>query len=146
MESTKETEARKDTELSPEKIRELVERSHLKSESSARPTKTRKPAVRRTGKKGDRTSTEHVAVARCGKKRSISASQEPEPPPRKKRTRCKSCGKKIGLTGIKCRCGHLFCPVHRHSEAHECDFDYQKIAREMRFHLRSRIILLFWCF
>ncbi|KAK9929289.1 hypothetical protein M0R45_026393 [Rubus argutus] len=27
--------------------------------------------------------------------------------------RCTTCNKRVGLTGFDCRCGHLFCAVHR---------------------------------
>ncbi|KAK0597673.1 hypothetical protein LWI29_027448 [Acer saccharum] len=29
------------------------------------------------------------------------------------KSRCKNCNKKVGLTGFKCRCGYLFCGMHR---------------------------------
>merc|ERR1719237_837900 len=32
--------------------------------------------------------------------------------------------KKLGLTGFTCRCGGLFCSIHRYSDKHQCDFDY----------------------
>lgn len=44
--------------------------------------------------------------------------------------RCTSCRKRVGLTGFRCRCGDLFCPRHRYSEAHDCSFDYKAIGRE----------------
>merc|ERR1719232_1258151 len=31
--------------------------------------------------------------------------------------------KKVGLTGFTCRCGGLFCSIHRYSDKHECKFD-----------------------
>jgi predicted nucleic acid binding AN1-type Zn finger protein len=40
------------------------------------------------------------------------------------------CRKKVGLTGFKCKCGHLFCGQHRYAEAHDCDFDYKGMQRE----------------
>ncbi|KAL7866825.1 hypothetical protein AOLI_G00146390 [Acnodon oligacanthus] len=52
-----------------------------------------------------------------------------------KKNRCFTCRKKVGLTGFDCRCGNLFCGVHRYSDAHNCSFDYkaeaaQKIRKE----------------
>ncbi|XP_040379983.1 zinc finger AN1 domain-containing stress-associated protein 15 [Oryza brachyantha] len=44
--------------------------------------------------------------------------------------RCNVCRKRVGLTGFRCRCGELFCPRHRHSETHECSFDYKTAGRE----------------
>ena len=44
---------------------------------------------------------------------------------KKKKNRCLSCKKKVGLTGFTCRCGGLFCSIHRYSDKHQCDFDYK---------------------
>uniref|UniRef100_A0A0D9WEW0 AN1-type domain-containing protein n=1 Tax=Leersia perrieri TaxID=77586 RepID=A0A0D9WEW0_9ORYZ len=44
--------------------------------------------------------------------------------------RCNVCRKRVGLTGFRCRCEKLFCPRHRHSETHECSFDYKTAGRE----------------
>ena len=30
-----------------------------------------------------------------------------------KKNRCQECRKKVGLTGFPCRCGGLFCGLHR---------------------------------
>ncbi|KAL3534222.1 hypothetical protein ACH5RR_002683 [Cinchona calisaya] len=43
--------------------------------------------------------------------------------------RCTTCRKRVGLTGFNCRCGNLFCVVHRYSDKHECQFDYRTAAR-----------------
>ncbi|KAL6468582.1 hypothetical protein MHYP_G00221060 [Metynnis hypsauchen] len=47
-----------------------------------------------------------------------------------KKNRCFTCRKKVGLTGFDCRCGNLFCGVHRYSDAHNCSFDYKAEAAE----------------
>ncbi|GFP89661.1 zinc finger a20 and an1 domain-containing stress-associated protein 8 [Phtheirospermum japonicum] len=39
--------------------------------------------------------------------------------------RCATCRKRVGLTGFSCKCGDLFCSVHRYSEKHDCQFDYR---------------------
>ncbi|XP_075256528.1 uncharacterized protein LOC142349015 [Convolutriloba macropyga] len=39
--------------------------------------------------------------------------------------RCAICKKKLGLTGMSCRCGGLFCSLHRYPSDHECSFDYR---------------------
>ncbi|OVA12257.1 zinc finger protein [Macleaya cordata] len=44
--------------------------------------------------------------------------------------RCSSCKKRVGLTGFNCRCGNLFCAVHRYSDKHGCPFDYRTAARD----------------
>ncbi|CAI9764963.1 unnamed protein product [Fraxinus pennsylvanica] len=44
--------------------------------------------------------------------------------------RCSTCGKRVGLMGFNCRCGNLFCAVHRYSDKHECPFDYHAAGQE----------------
>lgn len=45
-------------------------------------------------------------------------------------SRCTTCRKRIGLTGFNCKCGNLFCAVHRYSDKHDCPFDYRTAARD----------------
>lgn len=49
---------------------------------------------------------------------------------KKKKNRCLSCKKKVGLTGFTCRCGGLFCSIHRYSDKHQCAFDYKALGAE----------------
>jgi len=49
---------------------------------------------------------------------------------KKKKNRCLSCKKKVGLTGFECRCGGLFCSIHRYSDKHVCAFDYKAMGAE----------------
>merc|ERR1719436_949471 len=49
---------------------------------------------------------------------------------KKKKNRCANCKKKVGLTGFTCRCGGLFCSIHRYSDKHECNFDYKEHGAE----------------
>jgi len=52
---------------------------------------------------------------------------------KKKKNRCAMCRKKVGLTGFECRCGGLYCAVHRYSDKHDCSFDYRELgAQEIR--------------
>ncbi|XP_051149618.1 zinc finger A20 and AN1 domain-containing stress-associated protein 8-like isoform X1 [Andrographis paniculata] len=44
--------------------------------------------------------------------------------------RCNACRKRVGLTGFNCRCGNLFCSIHRYSDKHDCPFDYRTAARD----------------
>ncbi|XP_057770307.1 zinc finger A20 and AN1 domain-containing stress-associated protein 8-like [Salvia miltiorrhiza] len=53
-----------------------------------------------------------------------------EPKPNERPSRCTSCRKRVGLTGFSCRCGNLFCSVHRYSDKHECSFDYRSVAQD----------------
>lgn len=61
---------------------------------------------------------------------SAAGSEEtntPEPP-KPKKNRCFMCRKKVGLTGFDCRCGNLFCGLHRYSDKHNCPYDYKAEA------------------
>nr|ACO15405.1 Zinc finger A20 and AN1 domain-containing stress-associated protein 6 [Caligus clemensi] len=49
---------------------------------------------------------------------------------KKKKNRCQTCKKKVGLTGFECRCGGLFCSIHRYSDKHDCNFDYKELGAE----------------
>nr|XP_033811019.1 AN1-type zinc finger protein 5-like [Geotrypetes seraphini]XP_033811020.1 AN1-type zinc finger protein 5-like [Geotrypetes seraphini]XP_033811021.1 AN1-type zinc finger protein 5-like [Geotrypetes seraphini] len=60
---------------------------------------------------------------------SAEGDETPEKP-KSKRNRCFMCRKKVGLTGFDCRCGNLFCAVHRYSDKHECPYDYKTEAAE----------------
>ncbi|XP_028658181.1 AN1-type zinc finger protein 5a [Erpetoichthys calabaricus] len=59
-----------------------------------------------------------------------SGSEEPKAPelPKTKKNRCFMCRKKVGLTGFDCRCGNLFCGLHRYSDKHNCPYDYKAEA------------------
>ncbi|KAK4492405.1 hypothetical protein RD792_003210 [Penstemon davidsonii] len=59
---------------------------------------------------------------------SSEASEEPKP--KEGHSRCTTCKKRVGLTGFKCRCGHLFCGSHRYSEKHDCPFDYRTAGKD----------------
>lgn len=56
----------------------------------------------------------------------VSGEAKPKEGPK----RCTSCNKRVGLTGFNCRCGNLFCAVHRYSDKHGCPFDYRTAARD----------------
>jgi len=58
------------------------------------------------------------------------AMQEADKDGKKKKNRCIACKKKVGLTGFTCRCGGLFCSIHRYSDKHECGFDYKALGAE----------------
>jgi hypothetical protein len=62
-----------------------------------------------------------------------SPSQLTASPPVKsphKRNRCHMCRKKVGLTGFDCRCGNLYCSLHRYADKHNCTFDYRAMGRQ----------------
>ncbi|GAB4856059.1 Zinc finger A20 and AN1 domain-containing stress-associated protein 8 [Ancistrocladus abbreviatus] len=53
-----------------------------------------------------------------------------EPKVKQGPNRCSTCKKRVGLTGFNCRCGNLFCAMHRYSDKHNCPFDYRTAARD----------------
>ncbi|XP_009784432.1 putative zinc finger A20 and AN1 domain-containing stress-associated protein 8 [Nicotiana tabacum] len=46
-----------------------------------------------------------------------------------KKQRCMICKKKLGLISFNCRCGGMFCGVHRYPEEHACNFDFKSRGR-----------------
>ncbi|KAL4604364.1 hypothetical protein ACB092_10G188300, partial [Castanea dentata] len=47
------------------------------------------------------------------------------------KNRCKSCNKKVGLTGFECKCGNMFCGMHRYPEKHACNVNFKAIGRDV---------------
>jgi len=72
----------------------------------------------------DELSQNLHAGTSCEKSEGIK--KEDEKDSKKKKNRCGMCRKKVGLTGFECRCGGLFCAIHRYSDKHECSFDYRE--------------------
>ncbi|KAM9455806.1 AN1-type zinc finger protein 5b [Clarias gariepinus] len=58
----------------------------------------------------------------------VSAETKTPDVPKPKKNRCFMCRKKVGLTGFDCRCGNLFCGLHRYSDKHNCPYDYKAEA------------------
>lgn len=56
--------------------------------------------------------------------------EEKAPRVQTNRHRCFSCNKKVGPTGLACKCGFVFCTKHRHAEEHHCSFDFKSQGRE----------------
>ncbi|TKR88049.1 hypothetical protein L596_012350 [Steinernema carpocapsae] len=72
-----------------------------------------------------------VRPAEVNKEATPEATAEPETSETpSKSNRCKMCHKKLGLTGISCRCGDVFCSTHRYEKEHNCDFDYKASERD----------------
>jgi len=55
--------------------------------------------------------------------------EEAKEPKKVKKNRCASCKKKVGLTGFACRCGGMYCGIHRYSDKHNCTFDYGALGK-----------------
>jgi predicted nucleic acid binding AN1-type Zn finger protein len=49
---------------------------------------------------------------------------------KKKKTRCTKCKVSVGVIGFPCRCGGIFCSVHRYANEHSCSFDYKEHGAE----------------
>jgi hypothetical protein len=47
----------------------------------------------------------------------------------KHKNRCWTCSRKIGITGIECRCGYIFCGQHRYAYMHDCTFDHKGLHK-----------------
>uniref|UniRef100_A0A8C1P5D9 AN1-type zinc finger protein 5-like n=1 Tax=Cyprinus carpio TaxID=7962 RepID=A0A8C1P5D9_CYPCA len=63
-----------------------------------------------------------------GEAAQASSDGDQTPDKSKKKNRCFNCRKKVGLTGFDCRCGNLFCAIHRYSDKHDCPYDYRGAA------------------
>ena len=48
-----------------------------------------------------------------------------------KKKRCAICKKKLSILDFGCRCGNLYCSVHRLPEQHNCSFDYEKMGKDI---------------
>nr|XP_023011547.1 AN1-type zinc finger protein 6 isoform X1 [Leptinotarsa decemlineata]XP_023011548.1 AN1-type zinc finger protein 6 isoform X1 [Leptinotarsa decemlineata]XP_023011549.1 AN1-type zinc finger protein 6 isoform X1 [Leptinotarsa decemlineata] len=74
-----------------------------------------------------------AAVAASADSDAGSEDKDGEKDSKKKKNRCHNCRKKVGLTGFQCRCGNLFCAIHRYSDKHDCSFNYREMgAQEIR--------------
>lgn len=47
-----------------------------------------------------------------------------------KKIKCKICRRKITSTYIECRCGNMFCGIHRYPHEHDCTFDHKKLHQD----------------
>lgn len=60
----------------------------------------------------------------------VTTPEPPEEPKetklvQKNRKRCFQCNKKVGFTGIECRCGFVYCSQHRYPDSHSCTYDFK---------------------
>ncbi|KAL3637304.1 Zinc finger A20 and AN1 domain-containing stress-associated protein 8 [Castilleja foliolosa] len=60
----------------------------------------------------------------------LTAGPNPDTKVKEGPNRCATCRKRVGLTGFSCKCGDLFCSVHRYSEKHDCQFDYRVAGQD----------------
>eukprot|EP01080_Neovahlkampfia_damariscottae_P012444 gene12444-6196_t len=45
--------------------------------------------------------------------------------------RCFNCRIKVGVYGMSCKCGHVFCYAHRLPENHVCSYDFKTNHQEL---------------
>lgn len=48
-----------------------------------------------------------------------------------KTVRCHNCREKLGMFGISCKCGYVFCSTHRMPEDHQCTFDFKSEGKSI---------------
>lgn len=54
---------------------------------------------------------------------------------------CMKCNKKLKLAcDFICRCGNIFCAMHRFHDQHNCSFDYRKEALEKLGKMNPKIV------
>lgn len=46
-----------------------------------------------------------------------------------KKCPAKNCNKRLGISGVECRCGKITCMTHRHPESHDCSFNYKELGQ-----------------
>merc|ERR1739841_146894 len=66
----------------------------------------------------------------CPSVTTIEAKPKKKRKIQKNKQRCWECKKKLGLTGIECRCGYVFCGIPRYEDSHSCDFNFKEFGRE----------------
>ncbi|KAH7443233.1 hypothetical protein KP509_02G026700 [Ceratopteris richardii] len=89
--------------------------------SSAEDTSVPVVFVSSSKKNGDSAGRSLASFSAVG-----SGSGDPHHEPVKSRlTRCGCCNKKVGLSGVRCRCGTVYCYSHRFPDQHDCTFDFK---------------------
>ncbi|XP_062604999.1 AN1-type zinc finger protein 5-like isoform X2 [Saccostrea cucullata] len=88
---------------------------------------TATPTVPIPGVSSSKQEADKADIATGGVVTDVASSPDDK---KSKKNRCTTCKKKVGLTGFPCRCGGLFCSMHRYSDKHECDFNYKELAQE----------------
>eukprot|EP00823_Brevimastigomonas_motovehiculus_P005401 TRINITY_DN396_c1_g1_i1.p1 TRINITY_DN396_c1_g1~~TRINITY_DN396_c1_g1_i1.p1 ORF type:complete len:372 (-),score=121.81 TRINITY_DN396_c1_g1_i1:222-1337(-) len=51
-------------------------------------------------------------------------------PVQTEKNRCWLCRRRVGITGIECRCGYIFCGKHRYPDEHNCTFDHKSFHKK----------------
>lgn len=48
-----------------------------------------------------------------------------------KKCMLEGCSQKLGLTNMPCKCENTYCSKHRHSEDHDCKYNYKQNQKEL---------------
>lgn len=115
----------------PEKITSSP--SNSRALGSQLPTRTVRPTTARKRRSRSK-SVEQTQDSKQPELSSPSTSAAPHPAEqesgkKRKVNRCGVCSKNVGLLGFDCRCGGLFCSLHRGDNNHDCQFDYKTLQR-----------------
>lgn len=97
----------------------------IKAESLSKDNKSAEKTLQPPAPADDKLQVESTAAAAAGEDQDGSRKRKQE-----NRMRCFECQKKLGLTGIECKCGFVFCGVHRDPAKHNCNFDFEALAKE----------------
>lgn len=62
--------------------------------------------------------------------------------PKKKKSRCSMCRKKVGLHKFECKCSKelVFCGKHRYPGAHDCQYDHMTVERAKLAKMNPKIV------
>ena len=57
---------------------------------------------------------------------------------------CFKCNRNVGLLGFKCRCGYIYCKIHRNFTTHDCSYnwkewDQQNLEKNLQGYENSKI-------
>merc|ERR1712156_867584 len=109
-----------------------VEQNHEKraEEVLAQLTLEEKSATEDHEREKDTEATTASSSAVASPAAAVAEEKEEPKDTKKKKNRCALCKKKVGLTGFTCRCGGLFCGIHRYSDKHDCNFDYKAMGEK----------------
>lgn len=98
------------------------------STSSTQTVQTAKPTIATPSK--EQEENEGCQAAANSPSTTPDEEQDKKDGKKTKKNRCSTCKKKVGLTGFECRCGGLYCSMHRYSDKHQCSFDYKEMGAE----------------
>ncbi|PHU05805.1 Zinc finger A20 and AN1 domain-containing stress-associated protein 8 [Capsicum chinense] len=97
----------------------------LKQEHAKLAATSSKDVVRRSSSSDE----SELALASAAVTSADLASQISQVKSKEGLKKCTACRKRVGLTGFSCKCGDLFCAVHRYSDKHNCPFDYRNAGQ-----------------